>query len=166
MGSIIQLFVSLLTMTFWLLMQVVQMTVGLLSMAVRMGARSSRSRRAGRGPSRPRGGKTPSGTGRFVLFAFVLLIAFATDARIGLALLAVGFVVWLVRRRSSRPRTATAQELSELFANVRAMSGQQFEAFAAELFSAMGYHATVLGGSGDQGVDVLLQATDGQIAVQ
>lgn len=168
MGSIIQLFVSLFALSLWLLMQIIQLTVGLLSMALSLGSKA-----ASRGPatrsvrySPPRPGGRPSGTGRFVLFVLILLVVFAASPSAGLALVAIAAVVWLVRRRSSKPRTATAQELSELFANVRAMSGQQFESFTAHLFRAMGFPATVLGGSGDQGVDVVLEAKDGRIAVQ
>ena len=47
------------------------------------------------------------------------------------------------------------------------MNGPQFEAFMADLLAAMGHRPTVLGGSGDQGVDILLDAADGEkVAVQ
>ncbi len=36
------------------------------------------------------------------------------------------------------------------------MSGAQFEIFTAELFRAMGHQASVLGGSGDQGFEVIV----------
>jgi hypothetical protein len=46
------------------------------------------------------------------------------------------------------------------------MSGTQFEIFVADLLEAMGYDARVLGGSGDQGVDVIVQYRGGRVAVQ
>ena len=74
-------------------------------------------------------------------------------------------VVWLVRRLSG-PRTQTAKELAGRFELVRAMSGPQFEAFVADLFRAMGHRATVLGGAGDQGVDVIVDYKGQRVAVQ
>lgn len=85
---------------------------------------------------------------------------------LGLLLIAVLVAgVWLWRRYSSL-KTPTAQQLAQRLAAVGAMSGAQFEIFMADLFRAMGYRATVLGGSGDQGVDIVLRATDGLVAVQ
>jgi restriction system protein len=84
------------------------------------------------------------------------------------ALLLLGIVVaavWLVRRFSG-PKTPTAQELARRFEMVRAMSGPQFEAFVADLFRAMGHRATVLGGAGDQGVDVIVDYGGQRVAVQ
>jgi restriction system protein len=78
--------------------------------------------------------------------------------------IAVG-VVWLVRRLSG-PKTPTARELARRFELVRAMSGPQFEAFVADLFRAMGHRATVLGGAGDQGVDVIVDYKGQRVAVQ
>jgi restriction endonuclease Mrr len=46
------------------------------------------------------------------------------------------------------------------------MSGTQFEIFVADLLRAMGYKATVLGGSGDQGVDVIVTYQGKRVAVQ
>ena len=74
-------------------------------------------------------------------------------------------VVWLVRRFSG-PKTPTAQELARRFELVRAMSGAQFEIFMADLFRAMGHQATVLGGAGDQGVDVIVAYQGQRVAVQ
>jgi HJR/Mrr/RecB family endonuclease len=62
--------------------------------------------------------------------------------------------VWLVRQLSG-PKTRTAREFMQRFAAVDLMSGVQFEHFVANLFQEMGHRATVLGGSGDQGVDVI-----------
>ena len=74
--------------------------------------------------------------------------------------------IWLFVRSARRPKSLRASELSQLLDNVRLMSGTQFEGFVAELLRAMGYQVQVLGRSGDQGVDVLLSAADGRIAVQ
>src|SRR5215211_6449398 len=74
-------------------------------------------------------------------------------------------VVWLARRFSG-PKTPTAQELARRFEMVGEMSGPQFEAFVADLFRAMGHRATVLGGAGDQGVDIMVGWQGERIAVQ
>ena len=46
------------------------------------------------------------------------------------------------------------------------MSGAQFEDFTADLFRAMGHQAVVLGGAGDQGVDVIVNRRGERVAVQ
>jgi restriction system protein len=46
------------------------------------------------------------------------------------------------------------------------MSGGQFEVFAAQVLRGMGYRTTVLGGSGDQGVDIVAVGSNGKVAVQ
>lgn len=46
------------------------------------------------------------------------------------------------------------------------MSGAQFEVFVAEALHAMGYKARVLGGLGDQGVDVIAECEGSSVAVQ
>jgi restriction system protein len=46
------------------------------------------------------------------------------------------------------------------------MSGAQFEIFVADLFRAMGWRATVMGRSGDQGVDVIVDHGGERVAVQ
>ena len=74
-------------------------------------------------------------------------------------------VVWLVLRFSG-PKTPTAQELARRFEMVGEMSGAQFEAFVADLFRAMGHRATVLGGAGDQGVDVIVGYQGQRVAIQ
>src|SRR5215218_9873022 len=73
------------------------------------------------------------------------------------------WVVWYSRRR---PTTPTARELSQRFEAVGSMSGAQFEAFIADLFRAMGHRAVVLGGAGDQGVDVIVNRRGERVAVQ
>jgi hypothetical protein len=66
----------------------------------------------------------------------------------------------------AKPLTPVAQQLAQRYNNVHLMSGPKFEYFAADLFEAMGYRASVLGGAGDQGVDILLTGGDQRIAVQ
>jgi restriction system protein len=73
--------------------------------------------------------------------------------------------VWLVRQLSG-PKTRTAREFMQRFAAVDLMSGVQFEHFVANLFQEMGHRATVLGGSGDQGVDVIFDYFGERVAVQ
>lgn len=46
------------------------------------------------------------------------------------------------------------------------MSGAQFEVFVAELLRAQGLPTTVLGGSGDQGVDIIVNAPGDKVAVK
>jgi predicted helicase len=50
--------------------------------------------------------------------------------------------------------------------NMARMSGPDFERYMASVFEALGYNATILGGTGDQGVDLLLQKENEFIAVQ
>ncbi len=73
--------------------------------------------------------------------------------------------VWL-ERRVSGPKTPTARELARRFEIVRTMSGPQFELFVADLFRAMGHGATMLGGAGDQGVDIVVRYHGERVAVQ
>jgi restriction system protein len=76
------------------------------------------------------------------------------------AALLVAWHVW------NRPTTPTARELSQRFEAVRYMSGGQFEVFIADLFRAMGHQAVVLGGTGDQGVDIIVNRRGERVAVQ
>ena len=46
------------------------------------------------------------------------------------------------------------------------MSGIEFEHYMASVFDAVGYDATVLGGAGNQGVDLLLRKDQELVAVQ
>ena len=66
----------------------------------------------------------------------------------------------------NRPTTPTARELALRFEAVRSMTGAQFEVFTADLFRAMGHQAVVLGGAGDQGVDVIVNRRGERVAVQ
>ena len=54
-------------------------------------------------------------------------------------------VAWHLR---SGPTTPTARELALRFEAVSSMSGAQFEDFTADLFTALGHQAVVLGGAG------------------
>jgi restriction system protein len=110
--------------------------------------------------------------------AFVLLMMFVSNSSVEMAeaykiLLAGAFIIGGVVAVTlvalhvwNRPTTPTALELSERFEEVRFMSGAQFEVFVADLFEAMGHQTMVLGGAGDQGVDVLVNPRGKRIAVQ
>jgi HJR/Mrr/RecB family endonuclease len=81
----------------------------------------------------------------------------------------VVLVVHKVRHKVSGERglrTSTAQQLGQRLENVRAMSGAQFELFVADLFRAMGHNASLLGGTGDQGVDLIVAYQGEHVAVQ
>jgi restriction system protein len=64
------------------------------------------------------------------------------------------------------PTTPTALEFSRRFEEVRFMSGAEFEVFVADLFEALGHRVMVLGGTGDQGVDIVVNPRGKRIAVQ
>lgn len=65
---------------------------------------------------------------------------------------------------SSRPSGSAI--LWSRFANLDGMTGREFELFMADIFRAAGYKSEVVGSSGDQGVDILLEGRDRRIAVQ
>ncbi len=91
------------------------------------------------------------------------------NPNLGAPLLGLGVacvVLYLLWRYVTAPKTATARELAARFGAVSAMSGAQFEIFTADLFRAMGHQAIVLGGSGDQGVDVIVHYQGQRVAVQ
>ena len=88
------------------------------------------------------------------LFGGLLLIGSVVAA------LLVAWHLW------SRPTTPTARELFLRFEAVRSMSGAQFEVFTADLFRALGHQAVVLGGAGDQGVDVIVNRRGERVALQ
>jgi restriction system protein len=46
------------------------------------------------------------------------------------------------------------------------MNGKEFEHYMASVFEALGHHVTVMGGSGDQGVDLLMWVEGVLVAVQ
>jgi Restriction endonuclease len=55
---------------------------------------------------------------------------------------------------------AHATELTHRLARVRDMSGVEFEAFVADVLRGLGYRVTVMGRTGDQGVDLIATAGD------
>jgi hypothetical protein len=77
--------------------------------------------------------------------------------------IAVTWVIWHLR---NRPATPTALELSRCFEAIHSMSGAEFEVFVADLFGAMGHQVIVLGGAGDQGVDLVVNPRGRRVAVQ
>ena len=79
------------------------------------------------------------------------------------SIVAIASVAWYLR---NRPTTPTAMELASRFEAVRSMSGAEFEEFTADLFRALGHQVVVLGGAGDQGVDVIVNRRGGRVAVQ
>jgi restriction system protein len=84
-------------------------------------------------------------------------------------IVAVVVVAVLIGRyliRKATLSTPKAQDLSVSLQNVGAMSGGQFEVFVAQVLRALGYRTTVLGGSGDQGVDIIAASQGGKVAVQ
>jgi restriction system protein len=88
------------------------------------------------------------------------------DGNVVLLLLVVAIVVFLLYTRNRPPKTPAAVELTRRLGTVRYMSGAQFEGFVAEIMRGLGYRATVLGGSGDQGVDVIATAGKERLAIQ
>lgn len=74
-------------------------------------------------------------------------------------------IVWFLVRRTTM-RTPEAKDLFAGLQRVPLMSGSQFELFVAEVLRALGYKTTVLGGAGDQGVDVIATAGNERLAVQ
>jgi len=84
-------------------------------------------------------------------------------------IVAVVVVAVLIGRYLIRKATLSTPKAQDLFVslqNVGAMSGGQFEVFVAQVLQALGYRTTVLGGSGDQGVDIVAVSLEGKVAVQ
>lgn len=162
MGALISLLMMLVSLTVSLLMMFMRLTMSLLTTTMRLAA--PRGRRHGN-----------SATGGLVLVGIVavvltLSLLASLPAWLSASLVLLGFlglgvagIAWMLSRRSQRPDPA---ELAQLLANVRLMSGPEFEAFMANVFEAVGHRATVLGGSGDQGVDILLNVNGQKVAVQ
>jgi hypothetical protein len=75
---------------------------------------------------------------------------------------------WLgVCGEGSEPlRPASSRGASRRFAAVRSMNGAEFEVFMTDLFRAPGHKAVVLGGAGDQGVDIVVNRRGERVAVQ
>ena len=118
----------------------------------------------------PRATKLSGGSLIGGVIAIVLLLSLASsNGRLLGWLLTIGIVLsiaWLAWYLWRRLRTSTAKELSRRFQAVRSMSGAEFEVFVADLFGALGHKAVVLGGAGDQGVDVIVNRGSERIAVQ
>jgi hypothetical protein len=110
--------------------------------------------------------------------AFVVLLGFVSSSTMDLteslkwllggllligSIVAIALVAWYL---GNRPTTLTARELALRFEAVRSMSGAEFEDFTADLFRALGHQVVVLGGAGDQGVDVIVNRRGGRVAVQ
>lgn len=96
------------------------------------------------------------GAGRGLVF----LMVFGVLSLISLRLI-LGDAIGLTGLRRS-----TATTLQARFSHVDNMTGREFEHFMAEVFRARGYKSTVIGASGDQGVDILLRKDGRRIAVQ
>src|SRR5829696_3803903 len=64
------------------------------------------------------------------------------------------------------PKNPLAKDLTWRFETVRTMSGTQFELYVAGLLRAMRHNTRVLGGSGDQGVDLIVDYFGERVAVQ
>jgi HJR/Mrr/RecB family endonuclease len=83
----------------------------------------------------------------------------------------IGLVVWkrFLGEDSNTQSTSqddTAGALQKTWARSASMSGQEFEHFMADLLRAAGYRVDVVGGAGDQGVDLLVKQGRKLIAVQ
>lgn len=74
--------------------------------------------------------------------------------------------VWVAWYLWQKPTTPTALELSQRFEAVRSMDGARFEVFVADLFKAMGHPVVLCGGTGDQGVDIVVNPRGKRVAVQ
>jgi HJR/Mrr/RecB family endonuclease len=83
----------------------------------------------------------------------------------------VGLVVWKrFLGEGSKVQSASqdnpADALHKTWVKSGSMSGREFEHFMAELLRAAGYKVDVVGGAGDQGVDLLVKEGRKLIAVQ
>ena len=83
----------------------------------------------------------------------------------------MGLVVWKRflgedGEAQSEPQDTLTGTLQKTWAKSGAMSGREFEHFMADLFRTAGYKVDVVGGTGDQGVDVLIKEGRKHIAVQ
>jgi restriction system protein len=81
----------------------------------------------------------------------------------------VGLVVWkrFFREGGRDQRTATREELAKTLRDkLNTMSGQEFEQYIAEVFRKTGNKVDIVGGPGDQGVDLLVKVGRKRVAVQ
>ena len=81
----------------------------------------------------------------------------------------IGLVVWkrFFGGGGSEQRTATREELTKTLRDkLNSMSGQEFEQYIAEVFRKTGNKVEIVGGPGDQGVDLLVKLGRKRVAVQ
>ena len=82
----------------------------------------------------------------------------------------IGLVVWKRFLGNDEAQRAAQDTLSgtlqKTWTKSGSMSGREFEHFMADLFRTAGYRVDVVGGAGDQGVDLLLKEGRKRIAVQ
>ncbi len=68
-------------------------------------------------------------------------------------------------REQMERKYVQARRAEAKLAQLTALNPEAFEEFVAELFEALGYDVEVVGGSGDEGADLLLRRRDGLAAV-
>ena len=116
-----------------------------------------------------------SGGGCGTLLVAAIALSYLADAGPGfwgtlLVVAAIAASIWLLWRWLARPKTPTAKELAARLDAVTLVggssSGKHFEILVADLLRAMGHKARVLGGSGDQGVDVVADYNGERVAIQ
>jgi len=83
----------------------------------------------------------------------------------------IGLVLWKRFLGEGSGVQSTAQDnpaevLHKTWVKSGSMSGREFEDFMAELLRTAGYKVDVVGGAGDQGVDLLMKKGSKLIAVQ
>ncbi len=86
-----------------------------------------------------------------VLLPFIILAVLAR----AILYLAETLIERIKEKRNLKKREEWKDE-QEFLNNLRALSPSDFESFVGKLFEKMGYKMTLLGGSGDHGVDVEL----------
>ncbi|MCL6437203.1 MAG: restriction endonuclease [Rubrobacteraceae bacterium] len=159
MGILISLFIRMMLLPLFIglwLLRVLLHTGVHFAFSLKKGSRLSRRRR-----------KTGDGSTAKVLLAVIVgLGLFGYNVWLGLfySFLLAGYLIL----KSRPPRTPEARELLGMLQQVPNMSGETFEDYVALIFRALGYpRVLVLGGSGDQGVDIILEDNTGhRVAIQ
>ena len=82
-----------------------------------------------------------------------------------LILIALAIAIRYFAKRNPQQLTQETDLRAHLL-NVSRMSGTEFEHYMADVFKLLGYKVRVLGGAGDQGVDLLLRKGHEHVAVQ
>src|SRR5829696_2778681 len=79
----------------------------------------------------------------------------------------IGLVVWRrIFGGDSRERKASGEEVAKTLRDkLSSMSGQEFEQYIAEVFRKTGSKVEIVGGPGDQGVDLLIKMGRRRVAV-